>query len=305
MLSETAHCPGWKASLICFRVIILNFVQVIYQFSSFRFIIKWLSPFFLGSRKGYEKDPFFPGPNSMVPSDSTELTSEVIMLSWAFGTFTSHLLVSVIKGSFWLKCSRCPCIVPNMKESRVIPIHSFTNLLSLPLLESSFCFHMVLEAGLLGPGMVLEGHLLAVLACQPKEMCLWLQKPWQGSCQLGSWHLGWAIPAYAGGVPILCGSDGLGRFFFCTFCILTGSLTSCGCSGLRRRLNTKSCSTLCGSNGPGMLISRPYLPMKDDVLQDPKPKFFKYISLWEEVVVLKGLWWRWVELSSLHIGPQP
>ena len=34
----------------------------------------------------------------MVPSDSIELTSEAIMLPWAFGTFTLHLLVSFIKG---------------------------------------------------------------------------------------------------------------------------------------------------------------------------------------------------------------
>ena len=31
--------------------------------------------------------------------------------------------------------------------------------------ELSFCFNMVLEAGLLDPDMVLEGYLLALLAC--------------------------------------------------------------------------------------------------------------------------------------------
>ena len=49
------------------------------------------------------------------------------------------------------------------------------------------------------------------------------------------------------------------------------------------------CFTHHGSNSPGMPISRPCLPVKDNGSQDPKLKLFKYISLWEEVVVLKGL----------------
>ena len=64
------------------------------------------------------------------------------------------------------------------------------------------------------------------------------------------------------GTPFLCRIGGLGRFFCCTF-------------------------TLNGSNGSGMPISRPCLPMKDDVLQDPKLKLFKSISLWGEMVVQK------------------
>ena len=80
------------------QVVILNFVQVMYWFSGFRFMIKSLSPFLLGVRKGYVKNPSFPGPNSIVPSDSIELTSDAIILSWVFGTCTSHLLVGFIKG---------------------------------------------------------------------------------------------------------------------------------------------------------------------------------------------------------------
>ena len=58
-----------------------EFVHIMNKFSSFRFIIKWLFLFFLGVEKGYVKNPLFPGPTSMVPSDSIDLTSETIMLS--------------------------------------------------------------------------------------------------------------------------------------------------------------------------------------------------------------------------------
>ena len=69
------------ASLICFKVIILKFLHVIYWLNSLRFMVKQLSPFFLGIMKGYDKESLVPWPNSMVPSDSIELTSEVIMLT--------------------------------------------------------------------------------------------------------------------------------------------------------------------------------------------------------------------------------
>ena len=46
--------------------------------------------------------------------------------------------------------------------------------------------------------------------------------------------------------------------------------------------------TLNGCDSPGMSISRPCLPVKDTGLQDLKIELFKNISLWEEVVVLKG-----------------
>ena len=47
-----------------------------------------------------------------------------------------------------------------------------------------------------------------------------------------------------------------------------------------------------------MLISRPCLPIKDDVSQDLKPNLFKYISLWKKVVVLKGLCWGFALFSQ-------
>ena len=79
MSCENAHCPGWMASLICFRVVILSFVQVMYWFSSFNNKVAF--PIFLGNQEGICKESLDPGPNSMVPSDSIEMTSEVIMLS--------------------------------------------------------------------------------------------------------------------------------------------------------------------------------------------------------------------------------
>ena len=69
-------------------------------FSSFKFMIKQLSPCFLEIRKGYIKNPLLPGPYPVVPLDSIELTSEVIMLSWVFGTLTSHVQMGVTKGGF-------------------------------------------------------------------------------------------------------------------------------------------------------------------------------------------------------------
>ena len=115
---------------------------------------------------------------------------------------------------------------------------------------------------------------------------------WRGSEKgFGSWVSGTldrpSMPMLAG-MSFLCRSGGLGKFFFCIFYILTRPFSSCSCGGLGRRLNTKPCSALCRSHGPGMPISRPCIPTKDDVSQDPKPKLFKYISLSEEVAVLKG-----------------
>ena len=42
-------------------------------------------------KEGYVKKPLFPGPTFVVLLDSIDLTSEATMLSWVFGTFTSHL----------------------------------------------------------------------------------------------------------------------------------------------------------------------------------------------------------------------
>ena len=93
MSNKTVHCTGWMATLICFKAVILNLVQVMNWFSGFKFMIKWLSPFFLWIKKGYVKIPIFPRSASMVSSDSIDLIYESIMLSWVFGTFTSHLLL--------------------------------------------------------------------------------------------------------------------------------------------------------------------------------------------------------------------
>ena len=104
------------------RVAIFNFVKVMNWFNGFRFMIKQLSPFFLGFKKGYVSNPL---PTSIVPLDSIDLTSEAIMLSQDFGTFASHLWVGLPRGGFQLSCNKWPCIVPNMKGSWLIPIHSF------------------------------------------------------------------------------------------------------------------------------------------------------------------------------------
>ena len=51
MLNETSSCPGWMTSFIYLRVVTLNSVQVMNQFSDLRFMIKQFSPFFLGTKK--------------------------------------------------------------------------------------------------------------------------------------------------------------------------------------------------------------------------------------------------------------
>ena len=94
-------------------------------------MIKQLSPFCLGIEKEYVKNPLFTGPTSMVPSDSIDLTSEAIMFSCDFGTFTSHLKVGFTGEGFWLNYNRCPCVVPNTKGSWVILIYSCVNSLSV------------------------------------------------------------------------------------------------------------------------------------------------------------------------------
>ena len=174
---------GWPV-FISLSVVFLDFVQVMNWFSSLRFMIKCLSPFFLGIKKGYVKNPLFPGPTSMVPSDSIDMTSEAIMVSWVLGIFTSHLKVGSTRGVFWFNCNWCPCIMPNTERSSVLLVIPFP----------------------------------------------------------------------------LCGSSHLGR-----------------------------------------LISRPYLPIKNNGSQDPKFKLFWHISLQEKEVVLKGPCWGglavgWVSL---------
>ena len=52
-----------------------------------------------------------------------------------------------------------------------------------------------------------------------------------------------------------------------------------------------------------MPISRPCLPMKDNGSQDPTFKIFYHISLWKEVVVLKGPYFKVELLLSLCVGP--
>ena len=231
------------------------------------------------------------------------------MLTWAFGTFTPNLLVGFIKGVFWLNCNRCPCIVPNMKGSWIIPIHSFINSLSLsPMGIEPMLLH--------GPGSMAFESWYGLERPSSGSFSLLVEYPvshdrcassWRGPENgLVSWVAGTlarpSMPILAG-MPCLCRSGGYGRFFFCTFSILMEPLSSCRCVGLWRRLDTRPCSTLCGSTGPGMPISRHWLPIKDDVLQDSKSKLFKYISLWEEEVVLKGLYWGWAVF--FHVGSHP
>ena len=90
----------------------------------------------------------------MVPSESIELTSELIILSLVLGTFTLYLRVGFTKKGFWMNCNRCPYTVPNTKGSWVILIHLFANSLSLPPTEIE----------------LLLSH------SQPQEMSLWLEK---------------------------------------------------------------------------------------------------------------------------------
>ena len=58
MSSTTAQWPGYKVSLICFRVAILNFVQGMKWLSGFKLIMRKTSPIILEMIKGYVKSPF-------------------------------------------------------------------------------------------------------------------------------------------------------------------------------------------------------------------------------------------------------
>ena len=51
-MSETAQCPRHMASLICFRVVILNFLWVMKWLRGLRFIKKWVIPFLWGWERG-------------------------------------------------------------------------------------------------------------------------------------------------------------------------------------------------------------------------------------------------------------
>ena len=93
---------------------------------------------------------------------------------------------------------------------------------SVPLLwELSPCFCMVMEAGLLGSNMVLEGHPLAVSACQQSGLSAPRDASPAGEPKngLGSHIIGTlggpSVPILTG-MSFLCGCGGLGRFFLCT-----------------------------------------------------------------------------------------
>ena len=151
-----------------------------------------------------------------------------------------------------------------MKGSWVIPINSFASSLSLPptqikLLLShgpgSRAFRSWYSLGRPSFG----SFSLPVEWLDSPERCAFSwRSPENGLVsQPASWHLCQAVPTYTYRNTLLCRGGGLGRFFFCTFPILTGPHSSCSGSGLGRRLDTKPCFTLYSSNGPGMLISRP------------------------------------------------
>ena len=88
-------------------------------------------------------------------------------------------------------------------------------------------------------------------------------------------------------------------------CSYRNSLFLVGGCGLGRMLNSvpqhllAPHSTLWGTSGPGKLIFRPCLHMKNNGLKDPKFGLFWHTSPWEEVVALKGLCWGWVAASGI------
>ena len=179
------------------------------------------------------------------------------------------------------------------QHERVLgPIHSFRNSLSLFPMGIEFLLSHGLGSMAFGSKYGLRRPfsgsftLLVNWPVIPKGCTSGWRGPEKG---LGSWLSGTVAGPFMPmllGMSFLCRSGGFRQLFFCTFSILTGPISSCRCSDLGRRLNTKPWSTLCGSDGTGMPISRPCLPMKDDVSQDLKLKLFN-ISL------LGRKWWSW------------
>ena len=105
------------------------------------------------------------------------------------------------------------------------------------------------------------------------------------------------------GIPYLGRSSGLVRFSFCTFSILTGPLSSCGCGGLGRRLGTKPAS-LCVV---AMVLECSF----PDLAFLWRMMFHKTLNLSFSSMSLFGRkWWSWKDcvedlLLSFHAGSHP
>ena len=95
MSNETAHCSGQIVSLICFRVIILNWMHVMKWLRGLKHIYKVTYNISPGDYKGVCKEHLFP--LSVVSLDSTALISEEIAASWVLGIFPSTLYSGLIE----------------------------------------------------------------------------------------------------------------------------------------------------------------------------------------------------------------
>ena len=126
MSSKPAQWPRLIASLICLRVIILNFVQVMNWWRGFRFIMKCPIPFFLGWHRGKWR--------TLCSQDLASLPFQIALCqfprtSWLpepLGYFYCTFMM-VLKWKLQLKHNRCPCTMPNTMVSWVIPVHSSIN----------------------------------------------------------------------------------------------------------------------------------------------------------------------------------
>ena len=219
-----------------------------------------------------------------------------MMLSWVFGTFTSHLWIGFTRGASGWIATDAHVLCPRWRGLGLYPsIHLQTPLVSLPWQLIS-CFNIVLATGSLGPIMVLDGHLLMASAWW--QSSLLALRPTSGqrdpSDGLGTWasgafgHPSMPIPAK---LFRLYGRGGLGRFFFCTsWSVRTGQISSYRHGGLGRMFISVSLplfathSTLFGSSGPGILISRCCLPVKNNGFQGPNLSLFGISLFWRK-------WW--------------
>ena len=90
-------------------------------------------------------------------------------------------------------------------------------------------------------------------------MGFWLEKTRKWSCQLSSWHLGRAVPVNTCRDALFCVEVVvLEDFSFVPFLFSQDHFLPAVVEVLEEGLIPSPDSTLCGSNGPGMLISRPF-----------------------------------------------
>ena len=225
-------------SLICLRIVILNFVQVMNWLRGFRLIMKCLIPFFLGVIKRQVKNPLFCRPSSIVLLGRIVSNSKDITISWASGIFTLHICDGFIRGGFWFKCSRCPCTVPNMKGSWVIHSHLSTNSHSLPPIRRTDHCGLGSNPFLCAP----KSHGLGSMAFCPGSLLLnafWavehgLRRPtfWR-LCFSRNGHerLFWSLLILSISSLFSSGCGGTVRLFFCVFqplCFISLSFSSFG-----------------------------------------------------------------------------